>query len=87
MASRRPADLAHLAQSGATIALRVSPRASRNEIRLEGDAIRVYVTTAPEAGKANTAVLKLLAQALGIPRTRLTLIRGAKSRDKVIRVD
>ena len=59
------ATLAHLATPGATLELRVTPKASRNEIREEGGTLRVYVTTVPEDGKANAAVQKLLAKALG----------------------
>ncbi|EEX12885.1 conserved hypothetical protein [Citreicella sp. SE45] len=81
------ATLAHLAVPGATLALRVTPRASRNEIREDGDQLRVLVTTVPEDGKANAAVAKLLAKALGVPKSRLTLIQGATSRDKVFRIE
>lgn len=80
-------DLSHLAASGAVIAVRVTPKASRDRITVEGDTIRVYVTTAPEGGKANAAVQKLLAKALGVARTRLTLVRGETARDKQFRLD
>ncbi len=80
-------DLSHLAHPGTQIALRVTPKASRNRITAEGDQIRVYVTTVPEDGKANAAVQKLLAKALGLPKTRLRLIRGQTSRDKVFEVE
>lgn len=80
-------DLSHLAQPGTEIAVRVTPRASRNAVLADGDAIRVTVTTVPEDGKANAAVVKLLAKALGVAKSRLVLVRGATSRDKVFRVD
>lgn len=80
-------NLSHLAHSGAEIAVRVTPRASRERIAVEEGAIRVYVTVVPEDGKANQAVVKLLARALGLAKTRLVLVRGATSRDKVFRVD
>lgn len=79
-------DLSHLAHEGAEIAVRVTPKASRDRIVVEEGQIRVYVTTVPEDGKANAAVQKLLAKALGIPKSRLTLIRGQTSRDKAFRV-
>ena len=79
-------DLSNLAVEGAEIAVRVTPKASRDRILVEDDAIRVYVTTVPEDGKANKAVVKLLSKALGVPKTRLDLIRGATSRDKVFRI-
>lgn len=81
------ADLAHLAQQGATISVRVTPRARRNSVQIDDGAIRVSVTTVPEKGKANTAVQKLLAKAMGVARTRLVLIRGETARDKVFRLD
>ena len=80
-------DLSHLAQSGAEIAVRVTPRAARNAVLVDGDRLRVTVTTIPEDGKANAAVIKLLAKALGVAKSRLVLLRGATSRDKVFRVD
>lgn len=81
-------ELTHLAKSGAEIALRVTPKASRNQITLAEDgSLRAYVTVVPEDGKANAEVVKLLAKALGIAKSRLTLIRGQTARDKVFRID
>jgi len=80
-------DLAHLAVPGTEIALRVTPKASRNAIVVAQEGLRAYVTVAPEDGKANAAVVKLLAKALGVAKTRLTLVRGQTSRDKVFRLD
>ena len=80
-------DLSHLAQPGAEIAVRVTPRASRNAVVMDGEMLRVTVTVVPEDGKANAAVIKLLAKALGVAKSRLVLIRGATSRDKVFRIE
>ncbi|OOY10009.1 MULTISPECIES: DUF167 domain-containing protein [Thioclava] len=80
-------DLSHLAIPGSEIALRVTPKASRNEIRVGDEGLRAYVTVVPENGKANAAVVKLLAKALGVAKSRLTLIRGETARDKVFRLD
>lgn len=79
-------DLSRLARSGAEIAVRVTPKASRNRIVEENGALRVYVTVAPEGGKANAAVIKLLAKALGVPKSSLVLIRGQSSREKLFRI-
>jgi uncharacterized protein YggU (UPF0235/DUF167 family) len=79
-------DLSHLALEGTEIAVRVTPKASRDRIVVEEGQIRVYVTTVPEDGKANAAVQKLLAKGLGLPKSRLSLIRGQTSRDKVFRI-
>ncbi len=74
-----------------TIHVRVTPKASRNEIFSEtletGETrVRVYVTTAPEDGKANKAVLALLAKALPLPKSSLKIIQGDTTRDKVIKI-
>ncbi|THD81505.1 DUF167 domain-containing protein [Aliigemmobacter aestuarii] len=80
-------DLSHLALPGAEIAVRVTPRASRERLVLEDGAIRIHVTAVPEDGRANRAVQEVLARALGLAKSRLTLIRGHSARDKVFRVD
>lgn len=80
-------DLSHLAHAGARIAVRVTPRAARDRIEVADGAIRIHVTAAPEDGKANEAVRLLLARALGLAKSRLTLVRGQTSRDKVFVVD
>jgi uncharacterized protein (TIGR00251 family) len=72
---------------GALLSVRVQPRAGRNEVvGWQGTALRVRVTAAPEAGQANQAVIDLLAGALGVPRSSVELVKGAKSRDKLVRV-
>lgn len=79
-------DLSYLATPGTEIAVRVTPKASRNCVVVEEGQIRVYVTTVPEGGKANAAVVKLLAKAVGVPKSRLDLVRGQTARDKVFLV-
>ena len=66
--------------------MRVTPGASRDEVRIDGDAVQLRVTAPPADGAANTAVLRLLAAALGRPRRDLTLLRGASARIKLIGV-
>lgn len=83
----KKASLAHLATPGAEIAVRVTPKAARNAVTEAEGGLRVSVTTVPEDGKATKAVIKLLAAALGVAKTRLTLVRGATSRDKLFRLD
>lgn len=82
----KKAELAHLAVAGTEIAVRATPKASRNAIVEEEASLKVFVTTAPEGGKANDAVRKLLAKALGIAPSKLALIRGETSREKVFRI-
>jgi uncharacterized protein (TIGR00251 family) len=78
-----------LAGDGVRVALRVSPRASRNGIAgvaggPDGPRLKVAVTAAPEGGKANAAVLKLLAKAWRLPKSRLEVVTGAADRNKVV---
>ena len=65
--------------------LRVSPEARRSGVvgRL-GEAWKVRVVAARDGGKANDAVLELLAQTLDVPRRSLDLVAGRASRDKVV---
>jgi uncharacterized protein len=71
-----------------TIRVRVQPKASRDEILgLREDTWRVRVTAPPEGGRANQAVIALLAGALDIPRSRVSIERGHASRDKLVRVE
>ena len=72
---------------GGLLPVHVQPRAGRNEVvGWQGTALRVRVTAVPEAGQANQAVIDLLAAALGVPRSSVELVQGAKSRDKLVRV-
>lgn len=80
-------DLTHLTQPGTEIAVRVTPRASRNAVHLRDGQIRIDVTTVPERGKATDAARKLLAKAMGVAPSRLELLRGTTARDKVFRLD
>ncbi len=71
------------------ITLRVTPRADRTEVmgRRADGVIAVRVTAAPADGKANAAVMKAIADALGTRPSGLTLVSGHTGRDKRIQVD
>ncbi len=85
--SRASVDLRRLASPGTCFDVRVTPKAAANRlVEADDGQIRAYVTTAPEAGKATAAVIALLAGAIGIPKSRLQLVRGATSRQKSFRV-
>ena len=67
------------------VRLRVSPGAGKAGIvGRHGDAWKVRVTAAPERGRANEAVLRLVAEALALPRDALTLVAGHGGRDKIV---
>ena len=72
----------------ADLRVRVTPRAARSGIAGEREGmLLVRVTAAPEGGKANAAVCRLIARALGIAPSRVRVLRGAGSRDKVLRLE
>ena len=73
--------------SSQLLQVRVQPKARRNEIVEQPDGrFRVRVTAAPEGGAANRAVIGLLAEAFGVAPSRVALVRGATSRDKLFRI-
>jgi uncharacterized protein (TIGR00251 family) len=72
----------------AELRVRVTPRAARNQIAGERDGVLlVRVTAPPEAGKANVAVCKLIAKALRVAPSRVTVARGGGSREKLLRIE
>jgi uncharacterized protein (TIGR00251 family) len=65
--------------------LRVSPGSGRADIvGRQGDAWKVRVAEPPEHGRANDAVLRLVAHALSVPRDAVTLVSGHGGRDKIV---
>jgi uncharacterized protein (TIGR00251 family) len=70
---------------GATLRVRVSPRASRDELAGERDgALVVRLVAPPVEGAANDALLRLLSRHLGVAPSSLSVARGARGREKVI---
>jgi len=69
------------------IPVRVVPRAKRNEIvGVEGGVLKVRITAPPVRGKANEALVEFLAQALGVRKRQMEIVRGQRARSKTIRV-
>lgn len=74
-----------MAAASTRVRLRVSPGAGRAQVvGRHGDAWKVRVTAAPEQGRANDAVLRLLAEVLAVPRDTLALVSGHGGRDKIV---
>jgi uncharacterized protein (TIGR00251 family) len=68
--------------------VRVTARASRDELAgLRDGVLHVRVTAPPVERKANQAVCRLIARAVGVGRTSVTVIRGERSRDKVVNIE
>jgi uncharacterized protein (TIGR00251 family) len=71
-----------------TIAVTVKPNAKQIGVKKLADAeYRVSVTAPPEGGKANQAVLELLADHFGVAKSAIKILRGHRTRRKLIRVD
>lgn len=72
---------------GARLKVRLTPRASRDEIAgVRDGALVVRVTAPPAENRANLALCKLLARRLGVAKGRVSVVGGGKSRDKVIEI-
>jgi uncharacterized protein (TIGR00251 family) len=67
------------------VRLRVSPGSGRAEIvGRHGDGWKVRVTAPPEDGRANDAVVRLMAEKLALPLSSVTIVSGHGARDKII---
>ena len=72
----------------ARVTVRVQPGARKEGVLGFSDGVlRVRVTASPVEGKANAAVANLLARILGVRWSQVTILRGVRSRDKVLRVE
>lgn len=76
-----------LIKEGGQLSVRVTPGARSESIEIADARLLVKVRAKPEDGKATTAVMALVAQALDIAPSRVTLLRGATSREKMLKID
>lgn len=75
------------ADTGVTVQLRVQPRARRNALELTSEGgLKAAVTAPPEDGKANAAVVTLLAAAWRLPKSSFEVVRGATAREKTLSI-
>ncbi|MFP5363846.1 MAG: DUF167 domain-containing protein [Thermoleophilia bacterium] len=74
--------------SSARISVRLQPRASRDELTGVRDGVLIARVRAPPVdGKANAALCRLVARAAGVAPSRVSIVRGESSRQKLLRVD
>ena len=78
----------HDGKKGAAIAVRVTTRASKNQIvgALNDGTVKIRVTAAPTEGQANDELVKFLSDVLDVPKSRIEIVAGATGRDKLISV-
>jgi hypothetical protein len=68
------------------IQVRVKPNSRTEEVSRRGDSFVVKVKEAPKEGKANQAVIRLLAEHFGVPQSQVRILSGFKSKTKVVEV-
>jgi hypothetical protein len=73
---------------GSALPVRVTPRASRNEIVeiLSDNTVKIRLTAPPVEGQANAELIEFLADVLGVPKSKLEIVAGSSGRDKLISV-
>lgn len=78
----------HDGKKGSALAVRVTPRASRNEIveLLDDGTIKVRIAAPPTDREANETLIDFLSEILGVPKSRLDIVAGLAGRDKLISV-
>jgi len=82
-----PATGKRAAEPYVTISIRVQPRASRNAVvGWTGDTLNIRLTAPPVEGAANAACLEFLADLLDLPQSQLAILKGARSRTKVVQI-
>jgi uncharacterized protein len=78
----------HDGQHGSALAIRVVPRASRNEISalMEDGSVKVRLTAAPVDGEANDQLVAFLAKSLDVPKAKIEIVAGWTGRNKLVSV-
>lgn len=78
----------HDGKKGAALAVRITPRASQNEIvEIQSDGtVKIHLTAPAHDGKANEELIKFLSEILGAPKTHIDILAGASGRDKLVTV-
>jgi uncharacterized protein (TIGR00251 family) len=73
---------------GAALAVRITPRARRNEIVevLADQTVKIRLTAPPVEGKANEALIKFLSKVLNITESKIEIVAGQTGRDKLVSI-
>jgi uncharacterized protein YggU (UPF0235/DUF167 family) len=81
-----PAEIRALIDTEGRLAVRVTPGAKVESLEVSASVLQAKVRAKPEDGKANEAVRQMLARALNLASSRIEMLRGATSREKLFRV-
>jgi uncharacterized protein (TIGR00251 family) len=67
--------------------IKVTPKSSKNELVKQSDgSYKAKLSAAPTEGKANESLIKILSEEFGVPKTKIKIVRGLTSRNKVIEI-
>jgi len=66
--------------------VKVVPGSGRREVKHGHGVLRVYLTSPPEGGRANLELIEVLAEHFGVPKSSVHILRGARSRRKLVEV-
>jgi uncharacterized protein (TIGR00251 family) len=73
---------------GLSLKIKVEPRSSRRGFfGLQGDAIKVKLTSAPTENKANEELIQLLAKTFGVRKSAVKIVRGMSSKQKIVEIE
>ncbi len=78
----------HDGKKGAAIAVRVTPRATKNQIigALSDGTIKIHIAAVPTESQANEELIEFLSDILGVPKDRIEVVAGDTGRDKLVSV-
>ena len=78
----------HDGKRGSALALRITPRSSRNQIAgvLNDGTVKVHLAADPADDKLNTELIAFLAEVLGVPKSRVEVVAGESGRDKLVSI-
>jgi uncharacterized protein (TIGR00251 family) len=70
------------------ISLKITPRASRNQIKyLEDGTYKIFLTAAPVDGKANESMIELLSEYFDVAKSKIKIVRGLTNKNKIVEIE
>ncbi len=66
--------------------VKVKPRSSKNDVVIKDDLITVFTVKSPVDNEANTALVELLSEKFNLSKSRIKIISGLKSRNKIVEI-
>lgn len=69
------------------ISVRLQPKSSQNRLEQDGETYKAWVSAPPVDGAANEALIKLVAKHFGVAPSKVNIVRGHTSRNKVLKID